>query len=795
MVTIEIDGVELEAAEGSMLIEVADKAGIKIPRFCYHEKLSIAANCRMCLVDVEKAPKPLPACATPVMDGMKVRTRSERALTAQKNVMEFLLINHPLDCPVCDQGGECELQDLSIGYGKSVSRYNERKRVIQDRNIGPLITTELTRCIHCTRCVRFGQEIAGIQELGMTGRGEFSQIGTFLSQSVDSELSGNVIDLCPVGALTSKPFRFSARSWELSCRDGIAAHDSVGSNITFHVQHDQVKRVVPRNNEKINENWISDRDRFSYTGLTHSDRLLSPKVKQAGQWTYTDWPTALRFVADKLKAIAKNKADRIGALISSNASVEEMYLTQKLMRGLGSNNIDFRLRQGDFSHQSSHPRMPGLATSLEVLEQTDVALLVGSNIRKDQPLIGHRIRKAVERGARVYVQNPVDFDFNFAITDKVIVSPEECLVKLAALVNALIAGNKKRTPKGLRPLLKTVKHNEQDIRWVEDLKSAKHGVILLGNLAIGHPAFGSLMQLADVLAGLTGCTLSFLPEAANSVGGWVAGCLPHRGVLGADVTTNGYHAQDMLNQPMDAYVLSQVEVEADCWDGHAALKAMYAAECVICLTAYETPLMRDYADVLLPVAAAYETSGSRINAQGDWQSFSAVVPAPGEARPSWKVLRVLANLMDLNDFDYQSTTEIYDEVNALVGDVSVSNTMEWQCPDSLSSPLSAGEGMPCVSPISLYSTDALVRRATDLQQTRDAKAMDPVVRAHPDTLNGLGLQGKNIEVLVGMAQDSQTLSVCADERVAENCVMIPVNHQHPGHLSDGMYRSVQLRKI
>ncbi|HIB77709.1 MAG TPA: NADH-quinone oxidoreductase subunit G, partial [Flavobacteriales bacterium] len=627
------------------------------------------------------------------------------------------------------------------------------------------------------------QEIAGVQELGMTGRGEFSQIGTFLSQSVDSELSGNVIDLCPVGALTSKPFRFSARSWELSCRDGVAAHDSVGSNIIFHVQHDQIKRVVPRNNEAINESWISDRDRFSYTGLTHSDRLLSPKIKQDGQWTYTDWPTALRFVADKLKTIAKNKADRIGSLVSPNASVEEMYLTQKLMRSLGSSNIDFRLRQGDFSHQDSHPKVPGLATSLEELEKADAVLLLGSNVRKDQPLIGHRIRKAVEQGARVYVQNPVDFDFNFTVTDKVIVSPEACLVQLSALLSAIISGNKKRTPKGLRPLLKGVEHTEQHTRWVEDLKSAKQGVILLGNLAVGHPAFGSLMQLANVLAGLTGCTLSVLPEAANSVGGWVAGCLPHRGVLGSDVTTSGYHAQAMLNQPMDAYVLCQVEVEADCWDGHAALKAMYGAECVTCLTAYETPLMRDYADVLLPVATAYETSGSRINAQGDWQSFNAVVPAPGEARPSWKVLRVLANLMDLDDFDYQNTTEIHDELYQMVGEVSVSNAMEWACPDSLSSLLGNGEGVPCVSPISLYSTDALVRRAPDLQQTRDARSMDPMVRAHPNTLNALGLQGENIEVLVGMDQDSQTLSVCADEGVAENCVMIPINHQHPGHLS------------
>ncbi|MEO7107701.1 MAG: NADH-quinone oxidoreductase subunit NuoG, partial [Rhodoferax sp.] len=390
MIEIELDGKKVDIVEGSMIMHAAEKAGTYIPHFCYHKKLSIAANCRMCLVDVEKMPKPMPACATPVTQGMIVRTKSEKAIKAQKSVMEFLLINHPLDCPICDQGGECQLQDLAVGYGSSSSRYEEEKRVVFHKDIGPLISMEeMSRCIHCTRCVRFGQEIAGAMELGMSHRGEHAEIEAFVGLTVDSELSGNMIDICPVGALTSKPFRYSARTWELSRRKSVSPHDSTGTNLVIQVKNNTVMRVVPLENEAVNECWIADRDRFSYEALNSADRLTTPMLKQGGEWKSVDWQTALEYVAHGLQSIkASQGAASIGALVSPHSTLEELYLAGALVRGLGSENIDYRLRNADFANSHAGARHLGMA--IADLNNLERVLVVGSNLRKDHPLFAQR---------------------------------------------------------------------------------------------------------------------------------------------------------------------------------------------------------------------------------------------------------------------------------------------------------------------------------------------------------------------------------------------------------------------
>lgn len=529
LINIEVDGKSLQARKGQMLIEVTDANDIYVPRFCYHKKLSVAANCRMCMVEVEKAPKALPACATPVMDGMKVKTRSRAAVDAQKSIMEFLLINHPLDCPICDQGGECELQDLAMGYGRDVSRYQEKKRVVKDKNIGPLIQTDLTRCIHCTRCVRFGEEIAGLREMGATGRGENMEIGTYIEKSVNSEMSGNIIDLCPVGALTSKPFRFSARTWELVQKDAIAPHDSVGSNIHVHVKGDHVKRIAPANNESINEAWLSDRDRFSYEGIYSDDRLQTPMVKINGSWNEVDWETALDTVKNALQAIIDSSgAEQLAAIASPSSTLEELYLLQKLVRGLGSNNIDSRLMQSDFSDQELAPLFPWLGQTIPEFETLQSALLIGSNVRKDQPIINHRLRKAALHGADIMVVNPVDYDFNYPVSTKDIVSPDAMPMELAAILKALVESSDKSIDEQVKQTIDKAVVNDTHREIASKLVDSENAIVLLGNLATAHPQFALLRSLGGLIARLSNSKLGYLSEAANSSGSWLAGALPHR---------------------------------------------------------------------------------------------------------------------------------------------------------------------------------------------------------------------------------------------------------------------------
>jgi NADH-quinone oxidoreductase subunit G len=710
---IEINGKKIEADAGSTIIEVADKIAVQIPRFCYHKKLSVAANCRMCLVEVEKSAKPLPACATPIAEGMKIWTRSPMALLAQKSVMEFLLINHPLDCPICDQGGECELQDLSLGYGSDTSRYNEEKRVVQDKDLGPLISTDMTRCIQCTRCVRFGTEIAGVRELGAMGKGECLEISTYIEQSVVSEVSGNIIDLCPVGALTSKPYRFTARGFELKQTFGVSPHDCMGSNLFIHTRRNRVMRVVPKENENINETWISDRDRYSYEGLYHLDRLQEPKLKREGKWQTVSWEEALTYTAKRLLDIkALEGAGEMGALISPNATVEEAYLLQKLMRGLGSDNIDYRLRQSDFRAEQTVTSLLKLSIPLSQIEQQSVILLIGSAVRQEQPTLALKIRKAALAGANVLVINPIDFDFNFNIAEKSIMSNGDLVLGLARLAKAVLDLNsdKKNINAGKLAWLKNVENIEPmsaEIKMAEYLManiSEDKKIILLGALAIGHPQYANIIQLAEFVAELTGAKIGILSDGANAVGVRLAGCVPD-------------NAGGIWGKNLDAYLLFNLEPDLDCLNGQKVVERLNSASFVVSITPFESPSLLETADVLLPMVPFVETSGTFINVEGTWQSFKAATVPLGNSRPGWKILRVLGNLLDLEDFDAENSEAVLEKVKTGVQPTTGSDNLTPLIPLAFLNT----ENEIRIAPVGLYAGDGLVRRAKSLQETAEAR--------------------------------------------------------------------------
>jgi NADH-quinone oxidoreductase subunit G len=772
LVNIEVDGRPLQGRKGAMIIEVADEAGIYIPRFCYHKKLSIAANCRMCMVEVEKAPKPLPACATPITEGMKVFTQSPVAIGAQKGTMEFLLINHPLDCPICDQGGECELQDLAMGYGDDVSRYNEGKRVVKDKDIGPLIATDMTRCIHCTRCVRFGEEIAGLRELGATGRGEFTQIGTYIEHTVTSEMSGNVIDLCPVGALTSKPFRYTARSWELVQHAGIAPHDAIGSNLYLHTRRGQVMRVVPRENEAINEVWLSDRDRFSYQGLNSPDRLTQPMIKEAGQWRGTDWETALQTVADGLRSVcADHGAEWIGGLVAPTATLEEMYLLGRLFDSLGCPNLDHRLRQLDFSDQDVAPVFPWLGQSIEALEQLDAVLVVGSNVSWEQPIAAHRLRKAALHGAQLMFINPLDFDFHFPVAAKMIMGPAGMVAALAGVAKALVARQKVTVPKQLQTLIEPVQIHSTHQAIAAALAEGQQTTVLLGSLAINQPYFSTLRALSSFIAEITGCQLGYLPEGANTAGAWMSGMLPHRELGGKEKTRPGLDAAVMLAEPLKAYVLLGIEPECDCADPAKAVETLRAANLVVSLTSFVNETMQEYADVLLPIAAFAETSGTFINAEGRWQSFTGAGRPPGEGRPAWKVLRVLGNLLGIERFDYLSSEEVRDELHEAVGEITGDNTLRGN--GALILPVE-GADLIRIGDVPIYAVDPLVRRAEALQRT--TAAADGAIYISGAQAQALGLSEAGNAVAI-QGKQRLSLPVIIDDKIPVGCARIPAGMQ------------------
>ena len=711
LVEITVDGQRLQARKGAMLIEATDAAAIHVPRFCYHRKLSVAANCRMCLVDVEKAPKPLPACATPIMPGMVVYTRSTRALEAQKSTMEFLLINHPLDCPICDQGGECELQDQAMGYGEGVSQYAESKRVVFDRYVGPLISTEMTRCIHCTRCVRFGEEIAGLRELGMTGRGENSRIGTFIEKSIDSEMSGNVIDLCPVGALTAKPSRYTARPWELMQHASIAPHDCMGSNIYIHSRHGKAMRVVPRENESINETWISDRDRFSYEAIHSGDRLQSPMLKRNGEWQSVGWGEALDVAANALRAAG----DQLGTLVSPIATLEEQYLVQKITRAMGSSNIDHRLRQYDFRDQQSAPVMPWLGMAIEDIDQLDAALLIGSNPRKDQPIAAHRLRKAALNGAHISLLNTHVCPQHFDLRANLGVGASAMAAKLLAIAKLLRADIPAVSGIGV-----TAECTELQ-RIADDLKNGEKTLVSMGNMAMAHANFSSLRLLAQAIAKSCGAVFGYLPEAGNAAGAWLSGCVPHRGAGGvASSGIDGKHVIDMLDKPLSAYCLLGIDPDLDTAAGARAVDTLKQASSVVALSSFDSEVLRTCATVILPIGTFAETSGTFVNAAGSWQSFQGAVSPVGESRPAWKVLRVLANQLAVDGCDYVSSEDIRNELKRQCLDIQLDNM---GLLDVLSvTDKGIGSDVPPTD-VSIYAVDPLTRRASALQRTADARSL------------------------------------------------------------------------
>lgn len=699
MVEIELDGKKVEVAEGCMVMHAAEKAGTYIPHFCYHKKLSIAANCRMCLVDVEKAPKPMPACATPVTQGMIVRTKSEKAIKAQQSVMEFLLINHPLDCPICDQGGECQLQDLAVGYGSSASRYEEEKRVVFHKDVGPLISMqEMSRCIHCTRCVRFGQEVSGVMELGMINRGEHSEITTVVGDTVDSELSGNMIDICPVGALTSKPFRYSARTWELSRRKSVSPHDSTGANLIVQVKNHKVLRVVPFENEEVNECWIADRDRFSYEALNSDERLTRPMLKQGGEWKEVDWQTALEYVANGLRQIKNDHgASAIGALVSPHSTLEELFLAGKLVRGLGSENIDHRLRNAEFTAAQG---VQWLGTPIASLSKLQGVLVLGSNLRKDHPLFAQRIRQAAKQGCTVLAINERVYDWAMPVTASIVAVPDwaQALADVAAAV---------AQEKGVAAPVAAADVHAEAQAIATALLRGERKAILLGNAAAHHSQASTLLSLANWIAEQTGASVGYLTEAANTVGAqWV----------GAQPAASGLNAGQMLAGGLRAVLLLNNEPVFDSAAGARAAEALGKAEMVVTLSPFKANM--EFSDVLLPIAPFTETSGSFVNAEGRLQSFHAVVKPLAEARPGWKVLRVLANLLGVQGVDYETSQDVL--AAATAGATSVPANLLGNGALAVNSIANgAGHAAPVVA--SIYQLDSIVRRATSLQLTADAR--------------------------------------------------------------------------
>ena len=774
MVEIEIDGKKVEVQEGSMLMDAANRLGTYIPHFCYHKKLSIAANCRMCLVEVEKAPKPLPACATPVTQGMIVRTHSDKAVKAQKDVMQFLLINHPLDCPICDQGGECQLQDLAVGYGASSSRYHEEKRVVAPKDAGPLVSMqEMSRCIHCTRCVRFGQEIAGVMELGMVGRGEHSEITSFVNGAVSSELSGNMIDLCPVGALTSKPFRYSARTWELSRRKSVSPHDSLGSNLIVQVKGAKVMRVLPLENDAINECWLSDRDRFSYEGLNSDERLTTPMIKQGGEWKEVDWQTALEYVAHGLRNIRHEQgADAIASIAAPYATLEELALLGKITRGLGSQNIDFRLRQSDAVKDAKF--LPWLGMAIADVAKLKRVFVIGSHLRKDHPLLSAKLRGAVQRGAKLSLLNASVGNPLMAVANKITAAPSDWIAQLAGIAVAVAEAKGIAAPAefaGVQP-------SDTAKQIAASLLAGEPRAILLGNAAVQHPQASQLHALAQWIARNTDAKFGVMTEGANTVGGYLA-------------NANGALAQDLFATPRKAYLLLHAEPELDCANPQQARAALDQADMVVALSPYKHGM--DYADVLLPVAPFAETSGTFVNAEGRAQSFNGSTRPLGDTRPGWKVLRVLGNLLSLQGFDYETSEAIRAEVlgasslDALDLSGKLNNVANLPLPVPAAT---APQGLQRVADVPLYASDAIVRRAASLQETADAKPPRAILSSALAQQLGV-TDGASVRVKQGSG--AVVLACEIDASLPENVVRVAAGHASTAALGS-MFGAVAVEK-
>lgn len=788
MAVIEINGEKIEVEDGKMLIEAADRLNIHIPRFCYHKKLSVAANCRMCLVEVENAPKPLPACATPIRDGMRVWTQSAKTVESQKSVMEFLLINHPLDCPICDQGGECELQDLSMGYGRDVSHYSQPKRVIEDKDIGPLIQTDMTRCIYCTRCVRFGEEIAGHRELGGTGRGEHTEIGTFIERHLNSEVSGNVIDLCPVGALASKPFLFTGRSWELKQTPSVSPHDCMGSNLYLHARRNTVMRVVPKENESINEIWISDRDRFSYEGLT-VDRLTVPLIKYNHRWQEVSWEEALNYTVEKLQEIQRQKgSEALGALVSPNSTIEECYLVQKWFRAMGTHNIDHRLSQQDVRFQEHAPLFPNSGMQIPDMEDLSLVLLVGSDIQREQPVLSLRLRKMLKKGGKVCVINPIDFSFNFDVDEKEITPRGDLIAPLARIAKALLEYFPEDT-QSISRLLAKVQPDPKALAIAQRFIANPQALIVLGAFSITHPQYSEIVYLARFISRVTGAKLAEFSKGANAAGAWLSGCVPHRLAGGQAVANNiGLSASQMYSsQSIAGYFLFNTEIELDSLAAKQSLESIANASTVVVVTPFFSQTYSELATIMLPLAPFSETEGTFVNVEGVWQTFAPAVDCLELARPGWKVLTMLGHRMGLKGFDYETPNAIREEVQASIAHSTLSGDWEEFPIEKLEGPNE--DRIIRIAELPMYSTDSIVRRAKALQKAQEQTV---AARLNSQLAKKLKLHSDKLHVLHQGIQ--MEVPYVIDERIPDDTVSIPVGVEEASLLGQP-YSEVELRPL
>lgn len=767
MIEFELDGKSVSAKPGSTILEVALQEGKYIPHFCYHKKLSIAANCRMCLVEVEKARGPAPACATPITEGMKVHTCSKMAVEAQQGVMEFLLINHPLDCPICDQGGECQLQDLAVGYGRGASRFEEDKRAVIDKDLGPLVKTTMTRCIHCSRCVRFTDEIAGFQELGMSYRNNHVEVMPFIGKTVDSELSGNIIDICPVGALTSKPFRDTARSWELSRRKSISPHDALGSNIQVHIdKYHKVVRVLPLENEALNECWLSDRDRFSYEGLYHEERVTEPMIKQDGKWIKVDWETALNYAAKSINGVKMDHgSDAIGVLASAISTTEELHLLQKMMRGIGVNNLDYRLDQQDFSADGKQEGVNYLGSSVVEFVANKSILVVGSMLREEQPLLTQRLRQAAKHDGEIHLISLKQEDVKIKLSSQITIDPRKFVLVLGKILKAVCELSGKTSSIDLTK----VEICEQTQVIAESLFKHK-GHIVLGRIARSLADYAQLLALSNEIAAVVGGKSGILPNLANELGAQLVGFTPYRAAFNG-YFTKGLNARQMLESQRKAYVLLNTELERDAYNTQLALAALNKAETVIVMSAYTNEDMLQYADVVLPVTPYTETAGSYVNMQGTWQTFNGVTRPLGDAKPAWKVIRVLANKFNLDGFEQDSIEDVRSELAGLQDTSSyLSNNTKF---DSFTVDLPIISGLIRFGITGIYSGDSIVRRSASLQQTAWAKL--PVLTLSSELANKLNLVDGN-EVVVKQSHAQNKYNIAVSEAMASDVVLLAKNH-------------------
>ncbi len=790
-ITVTINGQQVKAQAGQLLIDVADDNDIVVPRFCYHKKLSVAANCRMCLVEIERSPKPMPACATHVMDGMVVQTRSAAAIAAQKSTMEFLLINHPLDCPICDQGGECELQDVAMGFGDGVSRYTEQKRVVMDKNIGPLIATDFTRCIHCTRCIRFGDEIAGLPEMGATGRGEHVEIGTYIEKSISSELSGNVIDVCPVGALTAKPSRYTARPWELTQHASVSAHDCVGSNIYVHTRGNELIRVVPRENESINESWISDRDRFSYTAFSSDQRVLGPMMRVDGQLKVVDWETAIQAATAKLSAAANQDSNKIAALISPQATLEEHYLVQNLVRGLGSNNIDHRLNQVDFSTQDKAPTMPWLGRSLASIESLDAALMVAGNLRLEQPILSHRLRKAsINNGAKISSISHLAGQYNYTLEADLAGSAEQLVSDLAAVAKAAFEQSKESLSDRLAGLVNNIKITADQEAIAKSLKSGRNSALVVGVQAISSPYLSLIQELCEAISSVTGSSLGYLSLSANSAGACLAGCLPHRLAAGIDSEKSGQNATQIVESAHNVLVNFGINPVLDLESGGAVQKLADNNDFIISINSMTNSFDRDNADLILPLASNTETSGTFVNVEGLWQSFKGCVKARGQSRQGWKILTALGQLLLPGEYEYVDSSQVKEAVKADCHDFTLDNQCGIQSRDSRLP--SNARGIQKLGFVPVYASDDAVRLSAPLQSTPLMKEQCTIAmsRAQAEKLK----LADAVQVHIKQGSGTAALQLRLSDEVPAGCVAIPCGIEAVKDLGEA-FGSVELEKV